>query len=75
MQVLAQERLAAGQPHLVHAQPRRHPHERRYFLEREQLRAVAEGDVLGHAVGAAEVAPVGDRDAEVVVDATERILE
>ena len=45
---------------------RRHPDD---LVEGEQCSAGQEGHaVLGHAVDAAEVAPVGDRDAQVVVD-------
>ena len=74
-QPAAQERLAAGQPHLVHAEPRRHADELGHLLERKQLAAVEEGDLLRHAVGAAEVAAVGDADAQVVVNAAEGIGE
>ena len=68
--VLPHERLAARQPELVDAEAdedARHPLD---LLEREQLLAVEEAvvapeDLLRHAVDAAEVAAVGDRDAEV----------
>ena len=72
-QVAAHQRLAAGQPDLVDPQRRRDPDEARDLLEGEQLGPVQEGDVLGHAVGAAEVAAVGDADAQVVVDPAEGV--
>src|SRR5690554_5854525 len=66
-----QQWLAAGEPNLLDPVPGRH---RRYpgdLFEAEQLLPRHEGVVapehlLGHAVDAAEVTPVGDRDAEVV---------
>src|SRR5690606_17273064 len=35
------------------------------FLEREEILARQEGHVLGHAIGAAEVAAIGHRDAQI----------
>jgi hypothetical protein len=71
LEVAPQERLAARQPQLAHARAREQPREPRDLLERQDLRAAQEleivaEDLLRHAVDAAEVAPVGDRDAQVV---------
>ena len=74
-QVAAHQRLAAGQADLVDAQRRRHADEVGDLLEGEQLGPVHEDDFLRHAVGAAEVAAIGDADAQVVVDAAEGIDE
>ena len=69
-QITAQQRLAAGQPQLAHAQAGENPGEPCQFLEGEQVLAGQEGEVpaeylAGHAVGAAELAAVGDRDPQV----------
>ena len=72
-QVAAHQRLAAGQADLVDAQRRGDPDEAGDLLEGEQLALVQEDDFLRHAVGAAEVAAVGDADAQVVVDAAEGV--
>ena len=65
-----QERLAARQADLLDAELCEHAGDPLQLLEREELLAVHEAVVvaehrLRHAVGAAEVAPVGDRDTEV----------
>ena len=70
LQVAAQQRLAAGEPHLRDALVRERCGQPRDLLEREQLgawqeRVVVAEDLLRHAVGAAEVAAVGDRDPQV----------
>src|SRR5215218_1802077 len=65
-QLLAHERLAAGQPHVVHAHLAQHAHEPLDLLVGEQRVAVEPRQPLGrHAVRAAEVAAVGDRDPHV----------
>ena len=59
------QRLAAGQPQLAHAlgdEGDRQPVE---LLERQQVVARQEGHGLRHAIDAAEVAAVGDRDAQI----------
>ena len=71
--VAAQQRFAAGQPYLVDAEGGRHTDEVSDFLEGEQRGAVHEDHVLGHAVGAAQIAAVGDTDAQVVMLAAEGI--
>ena len=70
LDVAAHERLAAGDADLLDAVGDEHPRQALDLLEREQLpaleeRVVAPEDLLRHAVDAAEVAPVGDRDAQV----------
>jgi hypothetical protein len=63
-QVAPDERLAAGQPHLVDAESREHSHKARDLLEAEDLLPPEPLQALRrHAVRAAEVALVGDRDA------------
>ena len=75
VQVLPHQRLAAGEPHLVHSQSRRDAHERGDLFKTEQFGPVEERHLFGHAVGAAEVAPVGHGDAEVVMPPAEGIHE
>jgi hypothetical protein len=66
-QLAPNERLAAGKPHLFHAHRREDTHEPRDLLEAQQLLALQPFEALGrHAVAAAEVAFVGDRDAEAL---------
>ena len=80
LDVLAQQRLAAGQPDLAHPVRREQSGQAGDFLEAQQ-RAVRQVLVvlvehfLGHAVAAAEVAPVGHADAEVGQGATETIAQ
>src|SRR5262249_6262418 len=77
-QVVAQERLAAGDPQLLDAEADEDPREARDLLEggqlglSEELVALA-GDLRRHSVGAAEVAAVGDRDAQVVQRSSEAV--
>ena len=70
LEVAAQERLAAGDPDLLDAVGDEGAREPLDLLEGEQLLAVHEAvaaaeDLLRHAVDAAEVAAVRDRDAQV----------
>ena len=70
LEVAAQERLAARDPDLLDAVRDERAREPLDLLEAEQLLAVHEAvaateHLLGHAVDAAEVAAVGDRDPEV----------
>ncbi len=77
--VAAQQRLAAGQADLLDALSRHEdPREARNLLERQQLGAAHElvvvaEDLARHAVRAAEVAAVGDRDPQVAQRAAERV--
>jgi hypothetical protein len=64
------QRLAAGDADLLHAEIDEDASDAFDFLEGQQLLARKEGIVvtenfLGHAIHAAEVAAVGDRDAQV----------
>ncbi len=71
--VLAHQRLAAGQPELAHAlldEDRAEPVE---LFQRQQILLRQEGHILGHAIGAAEIAAVGDRDAQIADCATEGV--
>ena len=72
--VSPQQRLATGQPHVVHAQGGEGTHQFADFPEREQL-FPRQPDVflLGHAVTAAQVAPVGDRDTQAAQGSAEYI--
>src|SRR5262249_5745568 len=77
-QVVAQERLAAGDAELLDAERDEDPREPLDLLEGEQLRLREElvalaVDLCRHAIGAAEVAAVGDRDAQVVQRASEAV--
>ena len=73
-QVAAQQRLAAGQAHLVHAEVEEHVGQRGDLAEVQDVLA-REPDVLllRHAVAAAEVAAIGDRDAQVAQHAAARV--
>ena len=64
--VAAQQRLAAGEPHLVDAERQELIDQPLDFLEvQEVLARQPEVVFLGHAVLAAQVAPVGHRQPEV----------
>jgi hypothetical protein len=64
--VSAQQRLAAGEAHLVDAERDEHVHQPLDLLEMQDVLARQPGVLrLGHAVAAAEVAPVGDRETQV----------
>ena len=77
-QVAPDERLAAGDPQLLDAERHERPRRPLDLLEGQDLvarqeRVVLPEDLLGHAIGAPEVAPVGDRDAQVAHRPTERV--
>src|SRR5437867_3828859 len=64
-QVATQERLSAGEPHLVDAEVEEHVDEAAHLLEVEDLVARKPGVfLLRHAVAATQVAAVGDRHAQ-----------
>ena len=65
-QIAAQERFAAGEPHAVHAEADEDVGEPADFLEVEQI-VLRQPHVVGlrHAVLAAQIAAVRDRQAEV----------
>ena len=69
-QIHPQQRLSAGDPQLVDARGDEEGGQARYLLKREDFvlgqKLVGLAEDLGrHAVGTPEIAPVGDRDAEV----------
>ena len=65
LDALADQRLAAGQPDPVYATRDEDVGQRDDLLERQDIGARQEGHRLGHAVAAAEVAPVRDRQAHI----------
>ena len=70
-EMTTQQRLAAGQPDLAHAKVNEHAGDAGDLLEGQQLGVgqewiVVAEDVLRHAVDAAKIAAVGDRDPQVV---------
>ncbi len=60
--VAADQRLAAGQSDLAHAACDEALGDQRDLLEAEQFRPRQEGHLLRHAIAAAEIAAIGDRD-------------
>ena len=80
LEVAAHERLAAGDAELLDAERHERLRDPRDLLEAEQLLAVEEAvgaaeDLLRHAVDAAEVAAVGDRDPQVVQRPSQRVRD
>ena len=81
-QIRAQQRFAARETQFAHAQVREHPRETHDFLERQSLLRFQESIVFvkllfRHAVRAAKVASVHDRDAQIVqrpAETVERVL-
>ena len=78
LDVAADERLAAGEAHGADAEAGEDADDAGHLLEREQLaaleeRVLAPEDLLRHAVDAAEVAAVGDRDAQGLERAPEPV--
>ena len=70
LEIAAQERLAARDPQLLHAEVDEDARDPLDLLEREELAARQEAvlvaeDLLRHAVDAAEVAAVGHRDPQI----------
>jgi hypothetical protein len=76
-EVASQQRLTAREAHLPHAEVARpDAHEPLDLGELQRLPVGREGEALGrHAVGAAQVAAVGERDAEVGRAAAEGVEE
>ena len=73
-QIAPHQRLSAGDPQLADPQPDRDPHEPFDLFEVQNLAALHEMHArLRHAVKAADIAAVGDADAQVVVHAAEGI--
>ena len=78
-EVAAQQRLAPGQPDLPHAQRNENLGQPGDLLETEQFVAWQEHMILAehrarHAIGAAQVATVSDRDAQVAQRALQGIV-
>src|SRR5207249_9407583 len=78
-QVAPDEWLTASDPQLLGAEVDEDPRQALDLLERQdeltrQEREVAPEDLLGHAVDAAEVAPIGHRDPQVAERAIEPIV-
>ena len=74
-QVAAQQRLAAGQADLVHAEREEDVDERARLLEMQDVLArQPDVVVLRHAVFATEVAPIGDREPQVAQRPAEGII-
>ena len=72
-QVLAHERLAAGEPDFAHALGDEGGGQPVDLLERKQILPRQERHGLGHAIDAAEIAAVGDRDAQIGDAPAERV--
>ena len=78
LEPLPHQWLAAGEPDLAHAQRDRDAHDALDLVEVEDLGARQEGVVrperlARHAVAAAEVAPIGDADAQVAHRSLHRV--
>ena len=67
------QRLAAGEAKLAHAARDEGGAQPVELFQRQNIGLGQEGHVLGHAVDAAEIAAVGDRDAQIGDVAAERI--
>ena len=70
LNAMPHQRLAAGQPDFLHAKLRENAGNALDFFKAEQLGARQENEVLAedfarHAVGAAQIAAVGDRNAQI----------
>ena len=63
--VLPHQRLAAGDAQLVDAEGSKGRDQLVQLLERQHVLARQEGHPLGHAVGAAQVASIGDRQTQI----------
>ena len=71
--VAADQRFAAGEPQLLHALGDEGGAEPVELLERQEVRLGQERHVFRHAVEAAQVAAIGDGDAQIRDGAPERI--
>lgn len=69
----AHQRLAAGQAQFAHAEAHEGAAQPLQLLDRQDLRLRQEGHVFGHAIDAAEIAPVGHRDAQIGYRPGERV--
>jgi hypothetical protein len=72
----SQQWLAPGQTDLLDPQPDENPHQTEHFLVGQHLRFGHPVQALGgHAIGAAQVAAVGDRDTQITTETTEAVDE
>src|SRR5205823_9002931 len=73
-QIGSDQRLAASKTELVHAERSDEADEPLDFLKRKDFAARQKADIfVGHAVEAADIAAVGDADAQARMHAAERI--
>ncbi len=80
VEAASHERFATGEAHLLDAEPGEDPRQPRELLERQQLvlrheLIAAAEDLLRHAVDAAEVATIGDRDPQIPERPAERVVQ
>src|SRR5687768_3151664 len=80
MQVATHQRFSTGQPYLAGAVPSKDQRETRDLLKTQDLTALQEliirpEDLLWHAIHTAEIAAVGDRDAQVAQWAVKSVGE
>jgi hypothetical protein len=71
--VLAHQRLAAGEADLANALLDENGAQPVKLLKRQQILLGQEGHVFRHAVGAAEIAAVGDRNPQIAHGSPERV--
>ena len=69
----ADSRLAAGQSNFIEAEAGEEAREQENLIVLHQVRVGAEGLVFGHAVDTAQVAVVGETDAQVVDVSSETV--
>jgi hypothetical protein len=70
-QIGAQQRLAAGEPQLAHAEPCEQARQARNLIERQAFVRLQEAVIvvelfLRHAIGAAKIAAIHDGDPQIV---------
>ena len=80
LEFFAHQWLAPGEAYFVHAESDKQSRQPRYFFKREQLVApqkpvMAVEYFLGHAVGAAKIAAIGYRNAQVAQRPPETVFE
>ncbi len=77
-QIRPQQRFAAGQTHFLDPQLAKGAHDPRQLRQAYQLVLFQKGmvraeNLLGHAIGAAKIAAIGDRDAQIAQRAAELV--
>ena len=73
--VPAHRRLAAGQPNLAHAQPGRRLHDKDDFIILQKFSAWLELHLFRHAVDTAQIADIGQGNAQVVNPSSKRVVQ